>query len=92
MNGLIQVITLSALVGFGWLAGSFLAFHMLVIISCVCIVIFVVMSLTLQEMASLLTLLFSVCAVIVNVAMWLAYYVATNQTWFGEFILRNVLR
>lgn len=90
-----KLISLGVLVLFcyiGYLLGAFLTLHTLVAITVICVVVTVWMAVTLQEMASLLTLGFGVCAIIVNLAMWVTYYFTTNQSWVGEFFLRNVLR
>ncbi len=75
-----------------YLFGAFLTLHTLVAITVICIVITVWMAATLEELASLLTLGFGFCALVINLVMWATYYFTTNQSWVGEFFLRNVLR
>lgn len=75
-----------------YLFGAFLAFHILVAITVICIAILMWMAMTFEEIEGLLTILFGVCFTVINLVMWATYYFTTNQSWVGEFFLRNVLR
>jgi hypothetical protein len=92
MENFWSLLSILALVFVGYLLGNFLALHMLVIITIVCIAVTVWMTATLEELESLLTIIFGLCATVINLSMWVTYYFATKQAWVGDFFLRNVLR
>lgn len=83
-------ILLSVLLG--WLAGYFLTVPLMVLISVVCLIIVIGMSIRLQEMAGLVTIIFGACAMIGNLVMWATYYIVTDQTFLSDFVQKYITR
>ena len=83
-------ILLSVLLG--WLAGYFLTVPLMVLISVVCLIIVIGMSIRLQEMAGLVTIIFGACAMIGNLVMWATYYIVTDQTFVSDFVQKYITR
>lgn len=76
----------------GWPAGYFLAVHVLVIITALCFIVGIIMSVKFKEMESLITLIYAGAAILGNVTMWLTYYFVADQTFVGKFIHEHILR
>ena len=79
-------------VGIGFIAGSFLAFPMLIVLTIISLIFAVIMCITCKEIAELFAMAFIVYAGIGNIVMWLTYYNTTGQTWFGLFLKTYILR
>jgi hypothetical protein len=87
------VLPILIIVGFaGWLAGYFLVLPILCWITIACLLVGIVFLGTVKEMQKLVAAIFAVCAGIGNLVMWLTYYQATHQTWFGDFIKNHIFR
>ncbi len=86
------LIALSVLVGF--IAGYFLAFPLLVVITVVCVVITVYLSVKFwnADLAGMIPYIFFVIAGIGNVVMWVTYYFVSRQTFVTELLHAYVLR
>jgi hypothetical protein len=76
----------------GLAAGKMFTFPILIAITVISIVLGIYLASTLEELASLITIIFIFSALICNVTMWVTYYVTTNQTWFGTFFGTYVFR
>lgn len=73
----------------GLCGGVFFAFPVLVGISILCFVIGIWLCVTCKEAEQLVSMLFVGIATIINVVMWMTYYITTGQTWLGDFFLRR---
>lgn len=89
-EALMLLIMLSILLG--WLAGYFLTVPLMVLISVGCLIIVIIMSIRLQEMAGLVTVIFAALASIGNLVMWATYYIVTDQTFLGDFVQKYITR
>lgn len=76
----------------GVVAGSSLTFQALISITIISTVVVVYLLVTMKEIAGLIAVAVLVVAVIVNMAMWVAYYMSTNQTWLGGLLHEYILR
>jgi len=75
----------------GFIFGYFFTVPFLWMLTAICVAIFVYMALTYKEMEKAFTVLFTFCAIIANVTMWVTHYFVTGQTWF-HLPLHHILR
>ncbi len=76
----------------GFVFGYFFQAPVLAMFTSVCFVIGVYMAMTSREMESLITMIFISCAVVANTAMWITYYMVTDQSWLQTFFKTYIMR
>lgn len=84
------VIIIAVLAGI--FIGKLFVFPILVTATIACIIIGVYFAITKKEIEGLVTVIFTYVALIVSAAMWVTYYVTTNQNWFGTFFNMYIFR
>lgn len=45
-----------------------------------------------REIGGLLNLLVIACLIVINISMWITFYVAADQQWLGDFFSEYILR
>ncbi|MFA5997153.1 MAG: hypothetical protein WC791_01540 [Candidatus Paceibacterota bacterium] len=84
-------ITILAILA-GIFAGELFVLPVLVVLTIISIVVIVHSAFTRKELAILITWIIVYCALVSNLAMWVTYYVTTNQSWFTDFFTMHILR
>lgn len=87
-----QFIIAAACIFVGYTLGSIFTLPVLIGITVVCIIVVAYMFATQEELEIFVALAVAIVAIIVNIAMWVGYYMTTNQTWLGDFAHAHILR
>lgn len=84
LNGLMILV--------GFVFGYFFQAPILIGFTLLCVIIGVYMAMTFREIETLITIAFVVCAVTANAAMWVTYYLSTEQSLLQDFLKKYILR